>query len=395
VQRPVIAVAIASAIAPLVLALAASPVQAAGATPAANPNPGDAEPSLAFSVSPGGKPEIATTGKNGSLWFTAQSQGAWKRTQIAGTGSTGSGPSLIAEAGGAAILAVEGPAHALEYYALAGGHWHHTEVAGKNTTYSAPSLALGPSGPAIAAEGPGHDLRYYVMKTGHWQVKTVNGAGTTYSVPSLVVRQASQATANDPAGEADIAVQNASHSLSYYNSNPGGSWHNDVIGGQGTTYSAPSLIVSAPVGRTSQGGIPVIMVEGVKHSLLEYEYGTSWHSGERESANWDYSAPALMLGNPTTELAVSFEGADHSLVLTYFNVEDRSWHNDVVTVIDNAYSAAPLVVRAGHPAGEIDIAGQGPSNELRYYSAPAPGANSSPSFTGLTVAGPDTTFGGS
>ena len=409
-RRPFIAAAIASAVAPLVLALAGSPAQAAGTTPAAtpnpratgttpaakaaNPNPGDADPSLAFSVSTAGKPEIATTGKNGSLWFAAQSKGSWKRTQVAGAGSTGSGPSLIAEAGGAAILAIEGPAHALEYYTLAGGHWHHTQIAGKNTAYSAPSLALGPSGPAIAVEGPRHDLTYYTLKTGHWHVKTINGAGTTYSAPSLVIRQASQATANDPAGEADLAVQNASHSLSYYHSNPSGSWTNDVIGSQGTTYSAPSLIVSAPTSRTSQGGIPVIMVEGAKHTLLEYQDGTSWLSGERESADWDYSAPSLVLGTPATELAVSYEGQDHGLVLTYFNVADRFWQNDVVTVIDNAYSAPVLVVRAGHPTGELDIADQGPSNELRYYSAPVPGSNSVPSFTGHTVAGKGTTFGG-
>ena len=136
------------------------------------------------------------------------------------------------------------------------------------------------------------------------------------------------------------------------------------------------------------------MVEGAKHSLLEYQYDSSWHSGGRESANWDYSAPSLVLGTPATELAVSYEGADHGLVLSYFNVAGRSWQNDVVTVIDNAYSAPVLVVRAGHPAGELDIADQGPSNELRYYSAPVPGPNTVPSFTGHTVAGKGTTFGG-
>ena len=120
-RRPVIAPASVSAVAPLILTLAGSPAQAAGpAIPAANSNPGDAGPSLALSVNPGGKPEIATIGKNGSLWFAAQSQASWKRTQVGGAGSAGSGPSLIAEAGGAAIMAVEGPAHALEYYPLAG-----------------------------------------------------------------------------------------------------------------------------------------------------------------------------------------------------------------------------------------------------------------------------------
>jgi hypothetical protein len=393
VRGPVIAAAIASAVASLALALAGSPAQAAGVTPAANPNPGDAEPSLAFSVNPGGKPEIAEIGKNSSLWFVVQSNGAWKRTQVAGAGAAGSGPSLIAEAGGAAILAVEGPAHALEYYALAGGHWHHTQVAGKNTTYSAPSLAVGPSGPAIAVEGPGHDLKYYTLKAGRWHVKTVNGADTVYSAPSLVVRQASQATTGHPAGEADIAVQNASHSLSYYNSNPNGSWDNDVIGGPSTTYSAPSLTVTAPVGRSGQV-IPLIMVEGAKHTLLEYEDETSWHSSLRESANWDFSVPSLVFGDAATEQAVSYEGADHSLVLTYFNVTGRFWQNDVVTVIDNAYSAPVLVVRAGHPAGELDIVDQGPSNELRYYSAADPGPTSVPSFTGHLIAGQGTTFGG-
>lgn len=193
----------------------------------------------------------------------------------------------------------------------------------------------------------------------------VAGTGSTGSGPSLIA---------EAGGAAILAVEGPAH--------------------PDTTYSAPSLTVTAPIGRTGQGGIPVVMVEGAKHSLLEYEFSTSWHSGQRESANWDYSAPSLVLGDPATELAFSYEGTDHGLVLTYFNVAARSWQNDVVTVIDNAYSAPVVAVRAGHPAGELDIVDQGPSNELRYYSAAQPGSSSVASFTGHLAAGQGTTFGG-
>ena len=386
-----------AALSAALIGAAASPALATGA-PAArqgSSNPGDASPSLSLSVSPAGQPEIASVGKNGSLWFSIKSGGKWHRTQIAKQGSVAAGPSLIAENAGSAILAVQGPSHSLQYYYLVAGQWHHVQVAGKNTTYSTPSLGQGPDEPGIAAVGPDHSLRYYALKTGKWHVTTINGKNSADSAPSLVIRQADQAISGDPAGEVDIAVEGASNSLSYYHSLPGGHFQNEVIGGPNSTYAAPSLIVLASLSRISVAGVPVIMAEGFRHSLVEYVDDGSWSSNSREGNGWDYSAPSLVQGDTTTEFTTAFEGASRGLVLTYLDVNDRTWVNDVAGVINSVYSPPSLFVRTNStPAGQLNIAVQGPSNRLRYYSAPLPAPGFGPNFLSINVAGTGTTFGG-
>ncbi len=387
----VVAAALSAALTAAIPTLAAS----AAVTPATvTQNPGDASPSLSLSVSPGGQPEIASIGKNGSLWFTIKSGGKWHRTQLAKAGAVTSGPSLIAENSGSAILAVDGPSHSLEFYYLVAGKWHHTQVAGKNTTYSAPSLGEGPNEPGIAAEGPSHSLRYYALKSGKWHGVTINGKNTAFSAPSLVIRQSTNATPTDHAGEVDIAVENDSHSLSYYNSLPGGHWQNDVIGTINTTYSAPSLVILSSVGRAADIGVPLVAAEGPKHSLVYYVGRGTWESELREGNNWVYSAPSFVQGGANTNLAVAFQGSSHSLFLTFLNVAARAWQNDLVVKAFSAYSAPALIFRNSNPVAELDVAVQGPSNQLTYFSAPPPPSTDAPTFTGFTVAGKGTTFGG-
>ncbi len=395
-QRPAVAVAAVTMSAALALATASS----AAATPATShqvqesANPGDAEPSLSLSVSPAGKPEIASVARDGSLWLTAQSAGKWHRTRIAGPGSADSGPSLFAGPAGDAVLAVQGPNHSLRYYLLLSGHWHHSQIAGKNTAFSAPSLAEGPAGPGVAVQGPNHSLRYYFLHNGKWKLTAINGSGTAFSAPSLVIRLADQATTTDPAGEIDIAVQNASHSLSYYKSLPDGHFQNDVIGPPGSTYSAPSLVIFGGTDRSRSVGVPVIMVQGASHTLVRYVFVAMWRSDLRETKGWVFSAPALVQGNSITEQATAFQGASRSIVLTYFNTDARGWQNDVFATPASGYSAPSLVVRSAHPEGELDLAIQGQSNRLRYYTAPVPKPGFAAAFTGRTLAGKGTTFGG-
>lgn len=382
-------------------ALAAAPV--AFAAPAPHPifsNYGDGAPSLSLSVSPGGEPEVASVGLDGSLWFTCHVGTKWHRTKVAGAGTAFSGPSLVAGPSGVAFMAVEGASHTLQYYFLRSGLWHHVQVAGKDTAYSAPSLAEGPSGLGIAIAGPGNSLRYYHrLVSGKWLMRVINGAGTTFSAPSLVIRSSSQARTGDPAGEVDIAVENGNHTLSYYNSLANGNFQNDVIGGLNSTYSAPSLIVIASAGRTSRVvGVPVIMVEGASHTLQQYQDINNWQLSNPppEGRNWVYSAPSLLQGGGSIELPVAFQGASHSLAITFLHVVSRSVfrQNDPVAFAFTTYSAPAMFYRTASPAGELDIAVQGSGNTLRYYHAPAPASGLAPNFTGMTIAGPGTTAGG-
>jgi hypothetical protein len=378
-----------SVLAGTALAAAPAPTARAGAESPAFTNPGPGSPSLSLSVSSSGVPEVASIGPGQSLWFTYEQGSVWHHTKVAGPGSAESGPSLFAGSG-LTDIAVEGANHTLQFYVRTVSHWHRAQIAGRNSTYSTPSLAEGPKGPGIAAMGPDHSLRYYAFVSGHWHTRVVNGRGTTYSAPSLVIRSALQATAGDPAGEADIAVQNATHKLSYYNSLPNGHWHNDVIGQIDSAYSAPSLIVTTS--RTNAGEA-IVSVEGANRTLLSYASNAGWIGQELESSNWVHSAPWLIEGDPTgTTFPMAFQGSSNSLAITFFDGGTRSgWQNDPVAGAFTTYSAPAIVMT---PAGGFDIAVQGKANSLMLYQATMPAAGIAPSFSGRTIARHGTTFGG-
>jgi hypothetical protein len=403
--------ALAGLVAVVALAASASPVLAAQAAPrmpaapahAARPafsNPGATSPSLSLSVSGFGVAEAAVVGKGGSLLvYTARgSYHHWTRTELGGAGSASSGPSVYAGKAHS-YIAVEGPSHSLRFYSLSHGSWHRSQLAGAGSTYSAPSLAVGPHGPGIAAQGPGRTLWYYSLKHGHWHKSKVFGLNAAYSAPSLVIRSSSQAGDGGSSGQADIAVENAHHSLSYYYS-AGSGWKTGAIVGSGDEiYSAPSMVVVAQDG-TDQGMV-YIAFQGPHHALGEWnDFGGIWKASELEASGWVYSAPSISQ-DPTAvtsgafEPEIAFQNADHSITMTYYNHITDDWQNDPVGVIDNGYSAPSVFVRGYDTAGDCNILLQGPKNSLRFFFAPDVYENSSvPIFTGVRIAGNGTTFGG-
>jgi hypothetical protein len=361
-------------------------------------NPGATSPSLSLSVSPSGEPEVASVGPNGSLWFSYLTSGRWHRTRVGGPGSAFSGPSLYAGPLGFAGIAAEGPLHTLQFFALAGGHWRHFIAAGPGSVYSAPSLAVGTSKAGVAFEGPRHSLVFYSGTvsglTGHLHKKVINGRGTTYSAPSVVIRGSDQVSGSGGAGQVDIAVQNANHALSYYNSLPGGHWQNDVIGGPGTAYSAPSLTVYNTLSEAE--GVPYLVVQGPHHSMTAFADNGSWQKILVAGNGRVYSAPSLTVGDSTRESGMAFEGPSHSVSFYYWYVSGDSWVNDVISSVTLKVDSAPaLFFRTGNPYGENDLVFQGKGNTLWYMHAPEPGSPSlAPQFTGRVIAGHGTTFGG-
>lgn len=379
----------------IAIAAPAALATSGGATSPAFTNPGAASPSLSLSVSPAGEPEVASVGPAGTLWFRYMTGGIWHSHRVAGPGSAFSGPSIYAGPLGFTGIAVEGPVHTLQFYALAGGHWHHFVVTPPNTAYSAPSLAVGTTKAGISVEGPHHTLLCFSGTlsglSGHLHHSVVNGPGTTFSAPSMVIRTADQATVADPAGEIDIAVENASHSLSYYRSRSHG-WQNTVIGGPGSAYSAPSLTVLTSTFILE--GEPYLVVQGPHHSLRAYTNNSGWQKILVIGNGRVYSAPSLTLGDTSQEAGMAFEGVSHSVSFVYWYVSGGSWVNDVITSISGHVNSAPaLFFRAA--SGENDIVLQGGSNTLWYFSAPAPASpNLAPQFSGHRIGGPGTTFGG-
>lgn len=196
------------------------------------------------------------------------------------------------------------------------------------------------------------------------------------------------------AGGADIAVQGADHTLSYL-STPNAAipqhWTDAVIGGVGTTYSAPSLAVAA--------GQPAVAVEGPHHDLVAFSHGRGWSSRKLESNGRCYSAPSLRenVSDPTRPVEIAFQSASHSLTLLFYNAGAARphWQNDVITRANGAVDSAPsLFDRIANPPGEADLAFQGSGNTLWYYHAAKPPAGLAPGFTGVRIGGPGSTFGG-
>jgi hypothetical protein len=191
------------------------------------------------------------------------------------------------------------------------------------------SLSVGPSGQAEAATmGWDHSLRFYWSATGKtWHRTLVAGAGTTFSGPSLVAVSG---------GGAFIAAEGARHTLQFYRLTAG-RWHRTQIGGDGSAYGAPSL---------AQGQGRCSGAQGHRHC----------------------SGPRLP--------AVAVQGADHRL--WYYWLTTAGWHRHEVLAGGQDYSAPSLVIRsAGQAAaaegtGTADIAAEGPAQEL-YYLVSADG----------------------
>ena len=220
-----------------------------------------------------------------------------------------------------------------------------------------------------------------------------SASNAAYSAPSLVIRNASQVRPGDPVGQADIAVQNANHSLSYYFAKLHGGWRAArILGSVHQVYSAPSLVVLT--GKTDgrdEGGIEIAF-EGPGHSLKEFVNVNGWVLAPLLGSGSVYSAPSIAQGDASRETEIAFQAADRTLQLYLV---------DSVTIVgilqaNFTVSSAPVLINRGsHPAGEADIVYQSTTNALWYYHAPQPALPSdTPSFTGTRVAGAGSTFGG-
>ncbi len=400
--------ALAGLVAVIALAASASPVLAAqhahvalaaGAVHPEFSNPGATSPSLSISVSSHGVGEVAAVGKGGSLWvYTDQSYFLWKRAKLGGAGSAYSGPSLYS-GNSSSYVAVEGPSHSLRIYSKTHGSWHRTELAGAGTTYSAPSLAVGPHGPGVAAQGPGRTLWYYSLKHGHWHKSRVFGLNAAYSAPSLVIRNSTQAGFGGKSGQADIAVENAHHSIRYYYSTSSGWKTAHIAGSKDHVYSAPSMVVVAYDGPDQ--GVAYIAFEGPHHSLAAWDnFNAIWSLGHLEGSGWVYSAPSISQ-DPTAvadfnfEPEIAFQNSSHSMTVEYYNYLSHDWQNDPMAAPGSAYSAPSAFVRSYDTAGDCNIVVQGPNGSLQFYFAPDVYENSIvPPFTRVQIAGHGTTTGG-
>ncbi len=217
------------------------------------------------------------------------------------------------------------------------------------------------------------------------------GVNAAYSAPSLVIRAANQ-VGFGPAGQADIAVENANNSLSYYFSRKHGWGSGLILGSVHKVYSAPSLMVIRGSTSFRDTGSMVIAFEGPNHSLLEAVHFTpTWSLSQLEGKGTLASAPSVAQGDEAArEVEIAYRAPDWTLQV-YF--PDTSSLEGITAANFTVSSAPVLVVRGSHPLGENDLLFEGTNNTLWYYHAPNP-LSALPNFTGQRIAGRGTTFGG-
>ncbi len=265
---------------------------------------------------------------------------------------------------------------------LAWGFLNNTS--GTTQAVASPSIFVQASGEAdVAVMGPNNSLTYYHAKPGiAWsQAQQVAGPQTTFSSPSIFVRSG---------GEIDIVAMGANNSLMYYYLLPGGSWASTQIAGPLTTYSAPSIYVRA----ANPAGEADVVAQGPDYTLMYYYAAPSanWSSSQIDGPLAAYSQPSIFVrdavnGSPAGEADVAVQGPGNSLSY-YYATPGAVWSPRVpVASAGTTFSAPTVVVRTGNPANEADIVAQGAGNSLDYYYS-----MSGTSFTPVTVQGANSTF---
>jgi hypothetical protein len=358
-------------------------------------NNGARAPSLTLSVSTSGDPEVAAIGKGATLQYYTQVKGKWRRTQLAGKGTAQSGPSLVSESGSNAAVAVEGPGNSLLLFSTRHGHWVRQTIAGPNSAYSVPSLAQSPAGLAIAVEGQNNTLWFYWFASGKWHSKLVLPTLSAYSAPSLAIRTKHQADVQDPAGEADIAVEGADNGLMYaYSTSSYNMWAVLNVAPSAADYSTPSLVVVATEAHQTQG-VADVAVEGPQHKVIGYAgFGGGFNSSTLSPMDTIYSAPSFVQNTADSEnpAAIVFQGAKSRIYDEYPHLSLEFLIVPVGSV--HADSAPAVFARAAHPAGEVDVIYEGPANTLWYFHAANPKSGQLKKFTGQEIGGAGSTFGG-
>jgi hypothetical protein len=226
------------------------------------------------------------------------------------------------------------------------------------------SLAIGQKGrPEVAAIGKHAALEYYTIVRGTWRRTQVAGAGTAQSGPSLV---------SLGGGNAAIAVAGPKDDLLLFTLH-NGHWSRQTIDGPGSALSTPSMALS-PYGLA-------ISVAGPGNTLYFYWFRHGVWNIVQADGDATYSAPSLVIlnkhqastGNPAGQAEIAVEGPSH--VLTYATAapgyETWSAENILTNVV---YSTPSLLVTVKDGAdlvpGEPVFASEGPQHriELAYFA---------------------------
>jgi hypothetical protein len=182
----------------------------------------------------------------------------------------------------------------------------------------------------------------------------------------------------DAAGEADIVVQSSNNALLYYHATPGSGWSKDTIAPAGSTFSAPSIVVT-----TAPAGEADVVAQGPNNSLLYYHVtpGSTWSVNTIGQSGSTFSAPSIAVRStaPAGEADVVAQGPNNSL-LYYHSTPGSAWSVNKINQNYTAFTAPAIAVR---PTGEADIVvagnnGSGGETLVYYHATPGSAVSENP-----------------
>jgi hypothetical protein len=222
----------------------------------------------------------------------------------------------ITVADGNSVIAMQTSGNGLRFY------WNEH---GTNTWHGE-QVAEDGNSVVIAAQGAGNSLDFYWQPNGGtgWNPETVAGQGTTYSAPSVMQDGSSVV----------IAAQGASNSLDFYwAANGTTAWHQETVAGAGTTFSAAS--------QTMNGNSVNIAAEGPGNSLDFYwaANGSSmWTQEIVAGAGTTTSAPAITVNDGSVNV-VALNGNVARTEFYWALNGTTTWHPQTLPGVDGGAPA--------------------------------------------------------
>jgi hypothetical protein len=173
-------------------------------------------------------------------------------------------------------------------------------------------MAQDGNGVIIAVQGPDDSLDFYwqIIGESSWQKEIVAGNGTTFSAPSLA----------NIGGGVGIVAEGPDNSLRYYwaaNGTP--DWQEENVAGPGTTYSAPSI--------AGNDDMANVVAQGPDHSLDFYwqqDGTTPWNPETVFGGSIAYSVPVVTGNDGYVNIVV--QGPDNSLFFLWQQDGATQWN---------------------------------------------------------------------
>ena len=300
-------------------------------------------------VDSGGDVWVSFEGPGNQLWVGVETPGGtWGMSYEGPSGTTYSAPSEVIDSAGNIWVGAQGPENMLKVTGrlAATGSWVGSFEGLPNaaSVSSAPSMVVANGGVSAVTEGVSNGLFMttsdFVQNT--WRSSLLEPNATTYS---------GAATAADSSGNIWTAFEGAGNALWVGLDSASGGWGMSYEGSPGTTYSAPSIVLT--------GGKVWVAAEGPSHTLNLAEWSAGkWTSSTPVTGSDVYSAPSVV-ADSSGDVWVSFEGPGNQLWVG-LETAGGTWGMSYEGPSSTTYTAPSIVVAGSN----LWVAAEGPSHTL-------------------------------